>query len=554
VRIRSVLGLAAFAVPAAAVTLFVVRFGVDVPAWDEWLFVPFLERVAKGQATLDDWLAPHNEHVVLVPRLLLAGLAFTFGWNIWFGLFAGLLFAGASVLAFRRLAHAPGETPLVLAADLATALLVFSLVQWENWLWGMQSAWFLANLCVALALLALRPGAEPPGPGRIAMAAGACLVATLTTAQGPFAWLAMLPLVAWGGGRARPRIGALASWLVLTVAGWALLFVGLRHARHPPTAAALWHEPRAVSQFFLGLLGAPLASSPGPAVAFGGLLFAAFLVLAVLGLRGPRRDAALPWCALGAFAATVAAATAVSRLGFGIDYALNSRYTTNAVLVWVAGWHLARLWLETRAARLSRPVTLALLLALAVGVCVTGRGALESANAESLWRSGGRACLELGPLLESTPLGEGPMLYLFMRPAGARKRFDTLVQLGVRRARARPAFETASDGRLGLLTRAPRAGASAPDAEIVAGWATVEDRNHPPLLLLSLNDGRSFVAAHQLVEGVSPLGVRVHFRSREVAEWEVPLAANGPRSVGQVSAWRFDPAANLIARLPGANP
>ena len=93
-RVRSVLGLAAFVAPAAAAALFVVRFGVDVPAWDEWLFVPFLERVAHGQATLDDWLAPHNEHVVLVPRLLLAGLAFTFGWNIWFGLLAGLLARG----------------------------------------------------------------------------------------------------------------------------------------------------------------------------------------------------------------------------------------------------------------------------------------------------------------------------------------------------------------------------------------------------------------------------------------------------------------------------
>jgi hypothetical protein len=554
VRVRSVLGLAAFVVPAAAAILFVARFGVDVPAWDEWLFVPFLERVAQGQATLDDWLAPHNEHVVVVPRLLLAGLAFTFGWNIWIGLAAGLLFAGGTVLTLRSLAHAPGEKPLLLASDLATALLLFSLVQWENWLWGMQSAWFLANLCVALALLALRPGEVPPGPGRIALAAAACLVATLTTAQGPFAWLAMLPLVAWGGGKVRPRVGAVAAWLMLTAGAWALLFVGLRHARHPPTVAALWREPTAVAQFFLGLLGAPLASSPKLAVALGALLLGALLVLTVVSLRGPRLTLALPWCALGGFAAAVAAATAVSRVGFGVDYAVTSRYTTNAVLAWVAGWHLARLWLETRGPRVGRSVTLVLLGALAALVFATGRAALESGNAEYLWRSGGRACLELGPLLESTPLSEGPMLYLFMRPAGARKRFDTLVDLGVRRARPRPALETPSDARLGLLTRVPRAGASTSDAEIAAGWMVVDDLDHPPLLLLSVNEGRSFVAAHQLVEGVAPLGVRVRFRSRDVAEWEVPLAENGPRAAGPVSAWRFDPAANLITRLGSAGP
>ena len=146
------------------------------------------------------------------------------------------------------------------------------------------------------------------------------------------------------------------------------------------------------------------------------------------------------------------------------------------------------------------------------------------------------------------------MLYLFMRPAGARKRFSTLVDLGVRQARPRPTVESASDAHLGLMTRAPRADAPTPDAEIAAGWAVVEDRGHPPLLLLSVNDGRSFVAAHQLVEGVSPLGVRVRFRSRDVAEWEVPLAENGPRVLGAVSAWRFDPAANVITRLGSAAP
>ena len=83
----------------------------------------------------------------------------------------------------------------------------------------------------------------------------------------------------------------------------------------------------------------------------------------------------------------------------------------------------------------------------------------------------------------------------------------------------------------------------------------MEDREHPPILLLSVNDGRSFVAAHQLVEGVSPLGVRVRFRSRDVAEWEVPLGENGPRAeAGPVSAWRFDPVANVIARLGSAAP
>jgi hypothetical protein len=43
-------------------------------------------------------------------------------------------------------------------ANILTCMLVFSLVQWENWLWGFQIAWFLINACVAIAIcLAVAP-------------------------------------------------------------------------------------------------------------------------------------------------------------------------------------------------------------------------------------------------------------------------------------------------------------------------------------------------------------------------------------------------------------
>jgi len=106
---------------------------------------------------------------------------------------------------------------------------------------------------------------------------------------------------------------------------------------------------------------------------------------------------------------------------------------------------------------------------------------------------------------------------------------------------------------VGVLTRVPRSGAGTPDHETVAGWVAVEDRDHPPVLLLSANEGRSFVAAQQLVDGESPLGIRVRFRSRSIAEWEVPLDANGPRlDPGPLSAWRFDPGSNVVSRLASA--
>jgi hypothetical protein len=199
-------------------------------------------------------------------------------------------------------------------------------------------------------------------------------------------------------------------------------------------------------------------------------------------------------------------------------------------------------------------VTGALLVALSFGLLATSRMAVESARVQYLTRSAGKACLELGALLEPTSLDQGPWLYLFMRPAGAWRRFQTLVDLGLRPPPIRPAFVTAENARLGMVTRESSPGAQVVGSDVVSGWTVVEDERHPPILLLSVNDGRSFVAAQPLVEGTSPLGVRVHLRSAVVAEWEVPLGANGPGEAGPVSAWRFDPVANVIARLGGAPP
>jgi hypothetical protein len=354
---------------------------------------------------------------------------------------------------------------------------------------------------------------------------------------------------------ALPGMRAVRSWLCLTGGAWGLLLLSLRNAPHAANTEAAVHDPMRAFQFFLALLGAPLAPAPDVAVALGILLLVAVVGLAVPGLRAAGRSSALPWCALGAFGIMVAAATALGRVGFGLDYALSSRYTTNAVLVWVAAWHLVRLRLQGLRPRVARLGTGALLAALLLGLGVTSRAAIENAQITRLSQSGGKACLELGALLEPTPLNEGPMLYLFMHPAGARRRFETLLELGVRRARPRPAFDRAADGRRGMITRAPGAAAPSSENDAVAGWTVVEDPDHPPIVLLSANDGRSFVAAQPLVEGLSPVGSRVHFRTRTVAEWEIPLGANGTRfAAGPLSAWRFDPQPNLISRLGGSAP
>jgi hypothetical protein len=96
--------------------------------------------------------------------------------------------------------------------------------------------------------------------------------------------------------------------------------------------AAPWLD---VPQFTLAVLGSPFGLYGGHIVAeaLGALLCVAFVV-AVLRARRAGTETA-PWLALFAYAAGVAALTALGRTAYGLDVAVLSRYTTPATLAWI---------------------------------------------------------------------------------------------------------------------------------------------------------------------------------------------------------------------------
>jgi len=62
-------------VPLAFLLCVVARYAVPVPYWDQWEFVPLLEKTYHGQLTFHDLWAQHNEHRILFPRIIMLALA-----------------------------------------------------------------------------------------------------------------------------------------------------------------------------------------------------------------------------------------------------------------------------------------------------------------------------------------------------------------------------------------------------------------------------------------------------------------------------------------------
>jgi hypothetical protein len=78
----SILFALGIAIPPLLVIIVILRFGIDLPYWDDWAFVPLLEYVQQGRLPLSELLAQHNEHRMVFPRLLKLALTHFSDWNI----------------------------------------------------------------------------------------------------------------------------------------------------------------------------------------------------------------------------------------------------------------------------------------------------------------------------------------------------------------------------------------------------------------------------------------------------------------------------------------
>jgi hypothetical protein len=73
----------------------VLWLGITVPLWDEWdAIVPFI--TAEKPVTWQSMWTPHNEHQIIIPRLLLLGLDRLTGHDFRAGMFASLLLLSAT--------------------------------------------------------------------------------------------------------------------------------------------------------------------------------------------------------------------------------------------------------------------------------------------------------------------------------------------------------------------------------------------------------------------------------------------------------------------------
>ncbi|HEY8326289.1 MAG TPA: hypothetical protein VIG77_17460, partial [Ktedonobacterales bacterium] len=224
-------------------------------------------------------------------------------------------------------------------------LAIFSLGQWENWLWSFQITFLCTVFGVALCVYGLtwtrRPSREGTAGSRrsrstdgerigwlaFGVAVVGAVVAALSSLGGLAVFVAFLPAVVAQGYRKT------LLWLVVAVGIIVPYLRGFPHST--PFSLSL-----TTLKFVIAYLGAP-AGAPSAKVAFALGTLSLALAVANVGyywLRERRLTPLLPWIGLGGYAIGLALITSQGRLDLGLwsEIALTSRYQAFSALWWVA--------------------------------------------------------------------------------------------------------------------------------------------------------------------------------------------------------------------------
>ncbi|CCH56975.1 hypothetical protein BN8_06366 [Fibrisoma limi BUZ 3] len=326
---------------------------VDIPFYDQWRFIQLIHLAKTNKLTIIDLWAQHNEHRCIFPKLIMLIFAHWTHWNIRVEIFANIILAVVTLLVLCKAAtkqfsevgkSAKPLKPYTLYT--AFSVLIFSLAQVENWMWGWQMTVFMNILCTISGFYVLC--LTPFNRNLSWLVAFACgVIATYSFANGLLYWFISFGVLLVSFIKNR-------HWSILHIISWSIGTVAILYSyfydfksigHHPPLAYALKHPHKFIIYFntYLGtsifrfllhpvnevqILIIFLIGSAGLAV---GLTF----LIRYWHKLGLNSTTFLFWNCLFIYALLSDFVTASARCGFGLLQATSSRYVTISNLYWI---------------------------------------------------------------------------------------------------------------------------------------------------------------------------------------------------------------------------
>ena len=318
-------------IPPISIFYFVNTYGVTLPYMDQWALVSLLEKAHNSDLSLSDFWQQHNEHRIIFPKLIMMGLATLTKWNIMYELYTSILLACLLFLFIYSLKcktfldKRNPWTPVIFS------FLIFSTVQWENWTWGWQFQIFLSVLSTVIAVWSVTMW-----PGKlkgIFLAVAAAVISSFSFTNGLLTWIIVGLLLLLRRDRNFSHIVMWTGFFVATVILYYYDYT--KPGLHPSLFVFITH-PYDYIRYILAYIGAPFVFAGKDQSIFIGLILLIALCSSTVSVYRSGRDnfeRILPWLILALYVFFSAASTGLGRLGFGINQALASRYTTISTIL-----------------------------------------------------------------------------------------------------------------------------------------------------------------------------------------------------------------------------
>ncbi len=328
-------------IPPVFLAGMIAQYGFDAPYQDTWEFVRTIEKSYDGTLTLRDIWEQQNEHRLIIPKAIMLFWVHLTRWNEAYEwattFFFALCFYVVVLLHVRSILRRANVDDRAWTAPLLS-LVVFSLSQWQIWLWGWHLLIYLNLLMIAsAAVLLAHPSCSWP---RLFSACGAITVATYSYANGAAFWPIGLLLLLWVRPKDPRRAAArVVVWIACAAVAMGAYLYGYATPSYTPSPTRALDLPWPWVQYALAYLGAPLSNLSDLFAVFVGLFGIALLAW---GVRNVQRAGLLRARDFAGLAGWVAYAlssdfiTATARVTFGREQAISSRYIAFGNLFWIS--------------------------------------------------------------------------------------------------------------------------------------------------------------------------------------------------------------------------
>ncbi|NEO55551.1 MAG: hypothetical protein F6K54_22250 [Okeania sp. SIO3B5] len=368
--------------PAVVMGILILTYSVNMPYWDQWNLMPQLFiKISENSLSWQDLIAQHNESRKLFPRLIFLGLAYLTNWDVRYEMLVIFLLAclvSVNIYRLNRLtvnanlsgkaegrrqkaegnsdsyslssAFYPRSLTTLLIALLAN-ILIFSPIQYDNWFWGIQLVVLMPIACITTAISVVYSPFNTRYKFVICMVL--CIISTFSYSNGMIAWVIVLPVLILVTAKSTSDLlkqkWLFLSWIAVFMGNIIIYFYDYQKPELSPSLIPAFRNPEQTLQFFLAFLGSPLGSgveiSPlTSSILIGGVEIGIFGCLFLYQLKHIKNlhlfQRTIGWIMIALYSIISALITSVGRVGFGVESALSSKYTTFSIYLIIAIIHL----------------------------------------------------------------------------------------------------------------------------------------------------------------------------------------------------------------------